>query len=357
MADYYPLIARAIAGLDPQRSRREPVARCTRARTALIQQLRSVQPPLSRVRDHPRAAVAGRGRPQGRVRGRPARPRRLRGPAAPARQQRPPLAAPIRVRRRRPAALRREATRPTAAGRALRAWRAARNPARRAICARCAAGSAARRSLPPLPPPMPPPAAGAAAPRRPTRRRRCRRPRRACAASATSPPMPTISAVPRRRPAATRARPTPTCRRPRRNSTGSSRASENRGADPDAPYSYDESIEEAERYTPQPPQAPAARGQQDRRARAEEAAARRLGVPFKTAIAVGILLILVGTGILWRQAGSYLCQQPVQAVRRRGRGAEGRRRRRRSRRITDRVGQPSSSSEHGRAGGAARGAL
>ena len=33
---------------------------------------------------------------------------------------------------------------------------------------------------------------------------------------------------------------------------------ENRGADPDAPYSYDESVEEAERYAP-PPQAPAAR--------------------------------------------------------------------------------------------------
>ena len=29
---------------------------------------------------------------------------------------------------------------------------------------------------------------------------------------------------------------------------------ENRGADPDAPYSYDESLEEADRYAPQPPQ-------------------------------------------------------------------------------------------------------
>ena len=33
---------------------------------------------------------------------------------------------------------------------------------------------------------------------------------------------------------------------------------ENRGADPDAPYSYDESLEEADRYAPQPPQAAAA---------------------------------------------------------------------------------------------------
>src|SRR5206468_5776247 len=31
---------------------------------------------------------------------------------------------------------------------------------------------------------------------------------------------------------------------------------ENRGADSDAPYSYDESAEEADRYAPQPPQSP-----------------------------------------------------------------------------------------------------
>ncbi len=50
-----------------------------------------------------------------------------------------------------------------------------------------------------------------------------RRPR-ACAASATSPPMPTISAVPPRKPAAPREKPTPMCLRPRRSSIGSSRA-------------------------------------------------------------------------------------------------------------------------------------
>ena len=33
---------------------------------------------------------------------------------------------------------------------------------------------------------------------------------------------------------------------------------ENRGADPDAPYSYDESLEEADRYAPQPQHAAAA---------------------------------------------------------------------------------------------------
>ena len=42
--------------------------------------------------------------------------------------------------------------------------------------------------------------------------------------------------------------PMPTCRRPRRNSTRASEPSmENRGADPDAPYSYHQVVEEAER--------------------------------------------------------------------------------------------------------------
>ena len=52
---------------------------------------------------------------------------------------------------------------------------------------------------------------------------------------------------------------------------------ENRGADPDAPYSYDESLEEADRYSPQAAaDAAAAAARADRpgrRARAEEARA------------------------------------------------------------------------------------
>jgi len=47
MADYYPLIARAIAGLDPGASGESRRALYERARTALIAQLRNVQPPLS----------------------------------------------------------------------------------------------------------------------------------------------------------------------------------------------------------------------------------------------------------------------------------------------------------------------
>src|ERR1700685_3091333 len=47
MADYYPLIARAIAGLDPSAPGESGRALYERARAALIAQLRSVQPPLS----------------------------------------------------------------------------------------------------------------------------------------------------------------------------------------------------------------------------------------------------------------------------------------------------------------------
>ena len=47
MADYYPLIARAIAGLDASAPGEQRRALYERARTALIAQLRSVEPPLS----------------------------------------------------------------------------------------------------------------------------------------------------------------------------------------------------------------------------------------------------------------------------------------------------------------------
>src|SRR6202040_1704072 len=47
MADYYPLIARAIAGLDPSAPGESRRALYERARAALVAQLRSVEPPLS----------------------------------------------------------------------------------------------------------------------------------------------------------------------------------------------------------------------------------------------------------------------------------------------------------------------
>jgi hypothetical protein len=81
---------------------------------------------------------------------------------------------------------------------------------------------------------------------------------------------------------------------------------ENRGADPEAPYSYDESLEEADRYSPQaaPMQPPPQRSRLSQDRDREPKKARRVGAvfPFKSAIAVGIILILVGAGILWGRA-------------------------------------------------------
>ncbi len=73
---------------------------------------------------------------------------------------------------------------------------------------------------------------------------------------------------------------------------------ENRGADPDAPYSYDESVEEAERYAPSQQPAPRPRLAQDREPKKKRARSGAV-FPFKSAIAVGIVLILVGAAILW----------------------------------------------------------
>jgi hypothetical protein len=69
---------------------------------------------------------------------------------------------------------------------------------------------------------------------------------------------------------------------------------ENRGADPDQPYSYDESVEEAERYAPAPGR-PRIAADREPKKRARTGAV----FPFKSAIAIGVVLILVGAGILW----------------------------------------------------------
>src|ERR1700683_2159735 len=112
MADYYPLIARAIAGLDPSAPGESRRALYERARAALIAQLRSVQPPLSEseitrerlsleeaVRKvESEAAQRGRARDASRAPPRPpARPGEPPPPAAsqpPASSQPPPASRP-----------------------------------------------------------------------------------------------------------------------------------------------------------------------------------------------------------------------------------------------------------------------
>src|SRR5437879_7720516 len=72
---------------------------------------------------------------------------------------------------------------------------------------------------------------------------------------------------------------------------------ENRG-DPDAPYSYDESAEEAERYAGPPP-LPRPRIGRDADREPQKRARTGAVFPFKSAIAIGVVLILVGAAILW----------------------------------------------------------
>jgi hypothetical protein len=308
MADYYPLIARAIAGLDPSAPGESRRALYERARSALIAQLRSVEPPLSeseitrerlsleeavrkveseaaqRARDAGRPGEAPR--PGGdRVRAGDAfrattRPAPRPGEATPPAGA-PPSAPPPSGARPRPSAPPSRNERPPTGQDDPRPPRNLRaDPSPRA-----------QPPLPPFPTQEPPPT-----------RERMGVPRRGpdngapqqapgvrgfrdiaadaddlgqAAAQANRAARKTYANVPE----------------PDRNESGA----ENRGADPDAPYSYDESVEEAEGYGPQTGARP--RPGQDREARRRT----RVGAafPFKSAIAAGIVLILIGAGILF----------------------------------------------------------
>jgi len=114
------------------------------------------------------------------------------------------------------------------------------------------------------------------------------------------------------------------------------------GADSDAPYSYDESIEEAERYAPPPvprPRLAQERGREPKSARAGTV------FPFKSAIAVGVVLILVGAAILWGKSvvtsvSGLFKSSPTQVEAPKDAGAPLAKPK-----IPDRVGQPSSSDQ------------
>jgi hypothetical protein len=302
MADYYPLIARAIAGLDPSAPGESRRALYERARSALIQQLRSVQPPLSeseitrerlsleeavrkveseaalRARDAARAGGSRGGDAFRRANSRPpdtssapgAAPRPRPAPPPPSREQRPSPGGDGEPRP--PRSLRPEAPRPP------------QNPPSdpQAPPSRERSGGP-RRGGEGAPPPLPPQPPGMrgfrdiAADADDLGR---------AAAQASRNARKTYANVPSPSPEFDRLEP----------------SLENRGADPDAPYSYEESIEEAERYAPsaQPPQPQRSRiGQGGGDREPKKRARARMVFPFKSAIAVGIVLILVGAGILW----------------------------------------------------------
>src|SRR6476661_8878594 len=296
MADYYPLIARAIAGLDPNAPGESRRALYERARAALIQQLRTVQPPLSEseitrerlsleeaVRKvESEAAQRAREATRGSTRDsfRRANPRPEGG--APAAGPQPP--APPRPRPPSPPSPRDQRPPPGQEG-------SQRN---------------LRADAPPVAPrPQPPqPQVSMQDPQLPPTRDRTGSPRRGpentapqapgmrgfrdiaadaddlgrAAAQASRNARKTYANVPSPSPEFDRLEP----------------SLENRGADPDVPYSYDEALEEAERYAPPAPRPRVAPDREPKKAASTAAV-----FPFKSAIAVGIVLILVGAGVLW----------------------------------------------------------
>lgn len=305
MADYYPLIARAIAALDPNAPGESRRALYERARTALIAQLRSVQPPLSeseitrerlsleeavrKVESEAAQRAREASRPGGGARPggsgdafRRASTRAAEG-NAPASQPAPP--------RTRPAPTPPRADRPSFnvddQGEAPRPPRAPRF-------------DATRQPGPPAPPPTPEPPAG-------RDRAGARRP----PDLGPPPPLPPAPGVRGFRDitadandlGGAAAQASRAARRTYANVPSPSPefdrlepSLENRAGESEAPYSYEASIEEAERYAPQPPSPrPRIAPERDVKKRARTGSA----FPFKSAIAVGIVLILVGAGILW----------------------------------------------------------
>jgi hypothetical protein len=121
---------------------------------------------------------------------------------------------------------------------------------------------------------------------------------------------------------------------------------EDRGGDQDMPYSWDDTVEDTERQTPAPPSPPVPRARigvdRDRQPKRVRAGAV---FPFKSAIAVGIVLILVGAGILWGKSlvasvsGLFKSQPVVEAPKDTSAPAAPRPK------IPDRVGQPSASEQ------------
>ena len=324
MADYYPLIARAIAGLDPSAPGESRRALYERARAALIAQLRSVQPPLSeseitRERLSLEEAV-----------------RKVESEAAQRAREASRSGSSAGTARGGDAFRRATAARSTESGSeaSSSSYSSASAPARESR-PRPPSAPAPRDSRPPLgdseprpprnlrpdapPRPQPPQLPIQDAPPLPPTRERTGAARRGPDNSAPQMPQPpgmrgfrdiaadaddlgraaaqasraarkTYANVPSPSPEFDRLEP----------------SMENRGGDPEAPYSYDESLEEADRYSPQaaPMQPPPQRARIGQGGDREQKKARRAGAvfPFKSAIAVGIVLILVGAGILWGKA-------------------------------------------------------
>jgi hypothetical protein len=339
MADYYPLIARAISGLDPSAPAESRRALYERARTALISQLRGVQPALSEAEiTRERLALEDAVRRVEADAVRRAAAFASERPAAPPPQA--PSAPP-----RAPAPGRRDGPRP---GDALR--ESARN-ARTGNVPPPAPGRAPARPEPngagemrpprnlrgDQPPPLtraqPPVEQGLPASMRDVRARDQRTDDTRMLDDFTE-----SARAQRRPPQGSGLRDVVADANDLGGATRSARRSQAQDF-PDqrgpSPYSYDESIEEAGRY--QPNDRPRAR----MAPRDEEETTRR-GFPLKTAIWVCVAVIAIG-GAVWGGPKAYsliksLTMKPVQQqADTTPKDASGTRPK-----ITDRVGQPGS---------------
>jgi hypothetical protein len=363
MADYYPLIARAIAGLDPSAPGESRRALYERARAALITQLRGVQPPLSeseitrerlsleeavRKVESEAAARAREARSSGAAPRagdafRRGTPRSAEGAPPPGPSSRPPRpsAAPTPPPSRNDRPPLGQDDRPDQSPRSSRPSRAE---------------SPFPPPRPPTPPPSSPPPISLDEPPLPPVRDR-------------APPLPPSG--PGRRGPDNGGSPSPGMRGFRdiaadADDLGRAAAQANRAArktyanvpspspefdrlepslEPgDQPFSYDDAVDEGDRYTPPPPPAPRTRIGADRNREPKPKRARAGGVfPFKSAIAIGIVLILVGAAILWGKSivsgvgGLFKSQPAVEQPKDTSTPLS-------KPKIPDRVGQPSSSS-------------
>ncbi|MCD0421985.1 hypothetical protein LOC51_32640 [Rubrivivax sp. JA1024] len=307
MADYYPLIARAIASLDPNAPGEQRRAIYERARAALIAQLRGVQPPLTeseitrerlaleeavrkveseaahRARDAARAELKGRGRPgdaprpgdalraSSRPIGRPGDPPpQVNRGGVPNAMPEPELPQAVRPRAPDDAPIPEEAPEP--------------RPAR-----------TLRVDPPPIPPEPSLPGRGPALP-----------PRRAAPPNQPPPPanspglrgfsdvtadldgLGNAAAQANRAARKTYANVAPSPEFDRLEPTMENRA------DPDAPYSYDESLDEAARYAPPP--AAAGRAPAEPKRKPARGASK---FPWRIALVIGVLVMLLGAGLVW----------------------------------------------------------
>ena len=354
MADYYPLIARAIDALDPNAPGESRRALYERARTALIAQLRSVQPPLSeseitrerlsleeairkveaeaaqRARDSSRPAPSRTGAGDAFRRANARTAETSSATSQPAASQRPTRPAPLPPRAERSLGSEgdRDAQRNTRAPRA----------------------EPSRPQQPPLPEPPPAGRDRSASRRSPEE-----------GAPPPLPPRPPGVPTGNRHeapdaddPGRGPAQPGRATRRTYANVPPPSEPSPEKGDKPDIPYSSsDESMEEAEGHAP-PQQSPHSRAPhhisvlEEQQAAPDRAVGKRLRTDslFKiaiAAIAIGVVLLLIYAGLVWGQqlvqsVSDLFKSSPTQGVETQNSSPV-------RRKIPDRVGQPSSTDQ------------